>query len=566
MKRTITLLTFALALTSAWASVLINETNFPDENLRNLATEHDADENGVLSDDELAEITEIHAGDIMNLKGAEHFKNLDNICLWYGSTENPSIASIDPSLFPKLNFFSLSDCSGVTSLDFSKNPLLKNFELLRCPNVSTLKLPASVEFIGLDGAKSLTSFDVSRLPKLEQFNMWNSGITDLDFSNHPAVSHIGITGNEDEKQQLNSLNLTNCAALENIDIRYTTIKSLTMKHLSIVRSLRMHHNDVTSTTIEDCAELMDITCDQNVLGTLYLKDNPWLQSVNTENNQLQVLIADNCPKLGRVQAFNNKLMWLDLKDVKKAENVEESMLQLDNQQPAVQAVKISPTEVGLRVHERFDVSRVLNLRAKGISQTPKEIFVDGIRYFVFYNNGPDTPNLVGSDCFYEYETKWPYAWMDGNSKDNNLPVTLNVASWTKHPARIWLASNDTVKGEVGAALVPPVVNRSQDYDGKLSYRSSNTSVVTVDENSNLTAVGEGTAIITITGAETDYRLAPSAISYVVEVLEATAIRSANLLNGEVKSSNEQWYDLQGRRVDSVKRGLYVKAGKTVLVR
>ena len=566
MKRTITLLTLGLVLMSARASVAINATNFPDENLRNLATEYDADENGVLSDDELAEITEIHAGDIYNLKGAEHFKNLDYICLWYGSTENPSIASINPSLFPKLNFFSLSDCSGVTSLDFSKNPLLTEFELSRCPNVSTLKLPASVEQVGLDGAKSLTALDVSQLPKLRQFFMINSGVTDLNFSANPVLSSIGITGVEDEKQVLNTVNLTNCDGLENIDIRYTTITTLTMKHLPIVRSLMMLYNDITSTTIEDCAEFNDITCNDNVLGTLCLKDNPLLGTINTEDNQLQVLIADNCPKLGRVQAFNNKLMWLDLKDAVKPENIEESYLKLDNQQPIVQAVKISPTEVGLRVHERLDVSRVLNLRAKGIAQTPKEIFVDGIRYFVFYNNGPDTPNLVGSDCFYEYETKWPYAWMDGNSKDNNLPVTLNVASWTKHPARIWLASNDTVKGEVGAALVPPVVNRSQDYDGKLSYRSSNTSVVTVDENGSLTAVGEGTAIITITGAETDYRLAPSAISYVVEVLEATAIRSANLLNGEVKSSNEQWYDLQGRRVDSVKRGLYVKAGKTVLVR
>jgi len=79
-------------------------------------------------------------------------------------------------------------------------------------------------------------------------------------------------------------------------------------------------------------------------------------------------------------------------------------------------------EVGLRVHDRLDVSRVLNLRAKGIAQIPKEIFVDGIRYFVFYDNGPDTPNLVGSDCGYEYETKWPYAWQEFNSKDNNLPV------------------------------------------------------------------------------------------------------------------------------------------------
>lgn len=516
MKRTITLLTFALALTSAWASVLINETNFPDENLRNLATEHDADENGVLSDDELAEITEIR-GEIMNLKGAEHFKNVDNICLWYGSTENPSIASIDPSLFPKLNFFSLSDCSGVTSLDFSKNPLLTEFELLRCPNVSSLKLPASVEQVGLDGAKSLTALDVSQLPKLRQFFMINSGVTDLNFSANPVLSSIGITGVEDEKQVLNTVNLTNCDGLENIDIRYTTITTLTMKHLPIVRSLMMLYNDITSTTIEDCAEFNDITCNDNVLGTLLLKDNPLLQTIKTENNRLQMLIADNCPKLGHVQAYNNKLMWLDLKDVVKDENNEETMLKLDDQHPDVVAWKISTTEVGLLVHERFDVSRVLNLKAKGMSMTPKEITVDGIRYFVIYNNGPDVASLVGSKGnAYEYVTRWPYTWTDGNSKDNNLPVTLNVTSWKKPASWIKLSAS-SIESLWKDPIASPTVSRSQDYDGKLSYKSSNADVVTVDASGVLTPKGPGSAVITVVGAETDYRTAPSPVSYSVTI-------------------------------------------------
>ena len=538
----------ALALTGARASVVINETNFPDENLRFVASQYDADEDGTLSDDELAEITEINAGYIMNLKGAEHFKNLDFLCLYYGSDENPSITSINLSLFPKLYRFSLQDCSGVTSLDFSKNPLLTEFELLRCPNVSSLKLPASVEQVGLDGAKSLTTLDVSQLPKLRQFFMINSGVTDLNFSANPVLGSIGITGGEDEKQVLNTVNLTNCDGLENIDIRYTTITTLTMRHLPIVRSLMMLNNDITSTTIEDCAEFNDITCNDNVLGTLCLKDNPLLGTINTEDNQLQVLIADNCPKLGRVQAFNNKLMWLDLKDAVKPENIEESCLKLDNQQPVVQAVKISPTEVGLRVHERLDVSRVKNLKVKGQAMEPKEIFVDNIRYFVIYNDGPSVASLVGATgTGYEYDTKWPFPWIDGNSKDNNLPVTLNVASWTKHPSWIRIDGETTITGEEGGTLIAPTVLRSQDYDGKLTWRSSNEEVVKVNaETGELTIVGVGKAYITISGAETDYRLAPSSIVYFVEITESTGI---NKLSNS-KSSNSKSYDLQGRPLRS----------------
>lgn len=562
MKKIFTLAMLTIALTGARASVVINETNFPDENLRFVASQYDADENGTLSDDELAEITEINAGYIMNLKGAEHFKNLDFLCLYYGSDENPSITSINLSLFPKLYRFSLQDCAGVTSLDFSKNPLLTEFELLRCPNVSSLKLPASVEQVGLDGAKSLTALDVSQLPKLRQFFMINSGVTDLNFSANPVLSSIGITGVEDEKQVLNSVNLTNCDGLENIDIRYTTITTLTMKHLPIVRSLMMLYNDITSTTIEDCAEFNDITCNDNVLGTLCLKDNPLLGTINTEDNQLQVLIADNCPKLGRVQAFNNKLMWLDLKDAVKPENVEESCLKLDNQQPVVQAVKISPTEVGLRVHERLDVSRVKNLKAKGQTMEPKEIYVDNIRYFVIYNDGPSVASLVGATgTGYEYDTKWPFPWMDGNSKDNHLPVTLNVASWTKHPSWIRIDGETTITAEEGTTMAALPVLRSQDYNGKLTWRSSNEDVVKVDaETGAMTFVAQGTAYITVTGAETDYRLAPLSTGYSVVVTENTAVGA--IVSSPSSSSNA--FDLQGRRVNNSSKGVVIVDRKKVM--
>lgn len=556
----LSLAAFVLTLTSAQAIVVINETNFPDEALRNYASQYDEDGNGTLSDAELATITSINASGILNLKGAEHFTNLEELHLW-GYSEEQSIRQIDPSVFPKLYRFTLGDCNGVTALDFSKNTMFEQIELSRCSNVQALSLPTSVKEIHLYGTPKLTALDVSKLTNLTGLWMQHTGITDLDFSNHPAIQLVSILGEEDAVDKMNSLNLQNCATLENVDVRYTTIKSLSMKHLPIVRTLMMLNNDITTITIDDCEEFNDITCDHNVLGTLSLTNNPALRAVNCEDNRLQVLIADNCPVLGQVQAFNNRLMWLDLKDVVKG-NVDESTLKLDNQQPTVQAVKLSPTETGLRVHERLDVSRVLNLRAKGIAQTPKEVFVDGIRYFVFYDNGPDTPNLVGSDCGYEYDTRWPYPWQEGNSTDNRLPVTLNVTSWTKHQAFLTLSQN-RIEGRYGEpAPAAPTVTRSQDYDGKIMFSSSNEKVVKVNvETGELTVVGAGTAIISVSGAETDYRLAPVTKTYTVWIDKATPVfsfekaavtanlgaavpankLSVGLYNGEVQytSSDEQ---------------------------
>ena len=520
----LSLAAFVLSLTNAQASVVINETNLPDEALRNYASQYDEDGNGTLSDAELATITSINASGILNLKGAEHFTNLEELHLW-GYSEEQSIRQIDPSVFPKLYRFTLQECHGVTALDFSKNTMFEQIELSYSPNVQALSLPASVKEIHLNGTPKLTALDVSQLTNLTGLWLQHTGITDLDFSNHPAIQLVSILGEEDAVDKMNSLNLQNCATLENVDIRYTTIKSLSMKHLPIVRTLMMLNNDITTITIDDCEEFNDITCDHNVLGTLSLTNNPQLRAVNCEDNRLQVLIADNCPVLGQVQVFNNRLMWLDLKDVVKG-NVDESTLKLDNQQPTVQAVKLSPTETGLRVHERLDISRVLNLRAKGIAQTPKEIFVDGIRYFVFYDNGPDTPNLVGSDCGYEYATRWPYPWQEGNSTDNRLPVTLNVTSWTKHQAFLTLSQN-RIEGRYGEpAPAAPTVTRSQDYDGKIMFSSSNEKVVKVNvETGELTVVGAGTAIISVSGAETDYRLAPVTKTYTVWIDKVTPVFS-----------------------------------------
>ena len=520
----LSLAAFVLTLTSAQASVVINETNFPDEALRNYASQYDEDGNGTLSDSELATITIINASGILNLKGAEHFTNLEELHLW-GYSEEESILDIDPSMFPKLYRFTLGDCNGVTALDFSKNTMFGQIELSHCSNVQALSLPTSVKEIQLYGTPKLKALDVNKLTNLTGLWLQHTGITDLDLSNHPAIQLVSIQGEEDAVDKMNSLNLQNCATLVNVDVRYTTIKSLSMKHLPIVRTLMMLNNDITTITIDDCEEFNDITCDHNVLVTLSLTNNPQLRAVNCEDNRLQVLIADNCPVLGRVQAFNNRLMWLDLKDVVKG-NVDESTLKLDNQQPTVQAVKLSPTETGLRVHERLDVSRVLNLRAKGIAQTPREIFVDGIRYFVFYDNGPDTPNLVGSDCGYEYATRWPYPWQEGNSTDNRLLVTLNVTSWTKHQAFLTLSQN-RIEGRYGEpAPAAPTVTRSQDYDGKIMFSSSNEKVVKVNvETGELTVVGAGTAIISVSGAETDYRLAPVTKTYTVWIDKATPVFS-----------------------------------------
>ena len=528
MKKTLlTLAMLALALTGTQAGVVINSTNFPDENFRaQVAEAFDSDGDGTISDEEMEANGGHHNFDrVSNLKGIELLTSITELQIINYPGE-PGITTFDYAL-PNLLWLEFQDQVGtLTTVDASKCTNLESFGVIENPaGLSTLKLPSSLKSLNLCYAPLIKTFDPKQFPNLQTMSLLgNTGITDLDFSGHKSIQNISVVG-YDKPYQLNSLNMVNCPELTNIDIKVCTIKSLTFKSLPEMLSILVYESDITNMLVDDLSQLGSIEAHNNVLGTLTLNNLPAIYGLSCESNKLQTLIIDKCPGMNGINAEHNRLMWLDLQDVKK-NGTDENSLKIDDQQPTVQAVKISPTETGLLVHERFDVSRVLNLRAKGLAMTPKEIFVDGIRYFVFYNNGPDTPNLVGSDCGYEYETKWPYPWVDGNTKDNNLPVTLNVASWTKHQAFLTL-SESRVEGKYGEpAPAAPTVTRSQDYDGKITFSSSDESVVKVDPDTGvLTVTGAGTAIISVKGAETDYRLAPATKTYTVFIDKARPVFS-----------------------------------------
>ena len=565
MKRhLLTVVAFGLTLTSAQASVVINSTNFPDENFRaQVAEAFDSDGDGTISDEEMEANGGHHNFDrVSNLKGIELLTSITELQI-INYPDEPGLTTFDYEL-PNLHWLEFQDQVGsLTTVDATKCTNLEDFGVIENPaGLSTLKLPSSLKSLNLCYAPLIKTFDPKQFPNLQTMSLLgNTGITDLDFSNHKSIQNISVVG-YDEPYQLNSLNMVNCPELTNIDIMVCTIKSLTFKSLPEMLSILVYESDITNMLVDDLSQLGSIEANNNVLSTLTLNNLPAIYGLSCESNKLQTLIIDKCPGMNGINAEHNRLMWLDLKDVVKG-NVDESTLKLDNQQPSVQAVKLSPTETGLRVHERLDVGRVLNLRAKGIAQTPKEVTVDGIRYFVFYDNGPDTPNLVGSDCSYEYDTKWPYPWMEGNTKDNRLPVTLNVTSWTKHPSWIRIDGETTITTEVGNIVPTPTIIRSQDYDGQLTWKSSNEDVVRVNAGTGeLSIVGPGTATITISGEETDYRLAPPSVTLMVTVSSPTAIdHHATTLHQQPSPS----YDLQGRKVDwqAARKGVYIVGGKKV---
>ena len=528
MKRhLLTLVAFGLTLTSAQASVAINSTNFPDENfLWEVEHNWDIDQDGVLSDEEIAEREDAVLYGVTNFKGIEYFYHIKTLIISGLNSDGNPVSNLDLTKFTKLERVEISDYPDITSLDFTNSPHLTSLYINTMSGLTTVQIPASMEYLIMYWCAKLTTVNLDACRNnLIELHMQDVAIKDVDVSNFKKLHRIYIRGNDAENiYKMNSLNISGCNELWSIEVTWTDIETLTIKDLPAFMEANVSNNDIRKLTVENCPELLFLDCQDNKLPELHIKKCDKFLRIFANNNYMRTLIIDESP-LDEVEAADNLLMWLDLsKVVFEKDRLQDAQapIKVNNQTPAVQAVKLSPTETGLLVHERFDVSRVLNLRAKGIAQTPRETTVDGIRYFVFYDNGPDTPNLVGSDCFYEYDTKWPYPWIEGNSKDNNLPVTLNVTSWTKHQAFLTLSQNRVEGGYGEPAPAAPTVTRSQDYDGRITFSSSNERVVKVNaETGELTVVGAGTAIISVSGAETDYRLAPATKTYTVFIDKAT---------------------------------------------
>lgn len=470
-----------------------------------------------------------NCADVLNFKGLELFP-ITHLNIYYTWIEENPLASvvktIDLSMLPDLEGLFIYDVLGLETLNISHNNKLTSLRLSYCPALKDIKWSSSLESLDIQDLQSLSSINGSEMPNLRSLvsssHAQVSSVENFNFTGHQNIESIDIHGNDEFTHNLNTFHVENCPNPTYLEVNYSTVQDFTMKNLPGFEYFSIKNTTAENVNIQECPELRRVLCEENELGTLQLSNNPKLWDVDCHDNKLKTLIADNCPSMESVWAWDNQLMWLDMKDVEKSiyhnEDTEGNPdFMLDNQNPSVQAVKISPTEVGLRVHSRLDVSRVLNLKAKGMAMEPKEIFVDGIRYFVIYNNGPQVESLVHAEgCSYQYDTKWPYPYVEGNSADNLLPVTYHVDSWTKHPASLRVDPT-IVKGVYGQpAPVAPTVPRSQDYDGKISFRSSNEKVVKVDaETGVLTVMGAGTATISISGVGTDYRLAPTTISYTV---------------------------------------------------
>ncbi len=188
--------------------VAIDETNFPDGTFRQYVLDKfDADDNGALSEKEIASVTRIEVGvkSITSLKGVEYFTALTSLNCGYNK-----LSSLDVSNNKSLKYLHCG-YNQLTNLDISNNT---NLTELYCYNnqLTSLDVSKNVNLKILEcGSNMLTEIDLSNNAALESFSCYGAQLTVLDLSKNTALTYLNCSNN-----RLTSLDLSKNTALKKL--------------------------------------------------------------------------------------------------------------------------------------------------------------------------------------------------------------------------------------------------------------------------------------------------------------------------------------------------------------
>ena len=260
------------------ADVKINETTFPDSNFRNwvLSQEYGAD--GVLTDEELKNVTSLnvrHVG-IYDLRGIEYFTSL-KVLICVGN----QLTTLDVSGCTELDTLA---CSGnqLTALNVSMNTKLISLECYS-NQLSTLDLSKNTALRRIHcNNNQLTTLDVSKNTALTLLQCSTNLLTTLDLTKNSALKYLSCTDNK-----LTTLHVSNNKSLESITCFHNQLTSLDVSGCSALKTLSCSYNQLTTLDLSGCFALEELGCNDNQLTTLDLSENTALTTLFCYQNQIK---------------------------------------------------------------------------------------------------------------------------------------------------------------------------------------------------------------------------------------------------------------------------------------
>ena len=301
---------------SAFADVVINEKNFPDENFRKYLLEQDYGKDGVITDEEIAGITSIYVGSkqISTLEGIRFFTALTVLDCY-----NNKLTTLDLSNFASLETLSCGS-DQLTTLDVSGCTALR---YLFCEDGPSTELNVSgctaLEVLFCE-ITPLTNLDVSGCTALTDLLFDERKVETLDISG-TAIKSINIytpptidPSMVHTPRPIRTIKAVGCTALERLTCKNTHLTSLDVSGCTALTDLSCENNQLTSLDVSGCTALTDLRCENNQLTSLDLSNYAALGFLYCYNNQLESLYLSGCTALHTLWCYNNQLTNLDVSD------------------------------------------------------------------------------------------------------------------------------------------------------------------------------------------------------------------------------------------------------------
>jgi Bacterial surface proteins containing Ig-like domains len=397
----------------------------------------------------------------------------------------------------------------------------------------------------------LTALDILDPVNLQLLACGNNQLTTLDVSSCSKLTYIDCSNN-----QLATLDVTSCPLLQKLSCSNNQLTTLDVTKNTLLQELKCNTNQLPTLDLSKCTQLQTLHCYDNQLATLDISGSAPLYYLSCNNNQLTALDLSNFPALRYLYCHSNQLSTLNLSGC-----TDLYIMQAHNQSIFVLAsdgVYKNPIEYTLPDNSSENI-KIDDIAYATDDDLPNPLSGDTVDFTTDYKTSNENSNVFsGTIIMYASVTgvilnKTEISIEIGNTETLIATVTPDNAN----NAIIWNSSDETIATVNASGLVTAVaqgtatitvttvygdftdtcevtvtqpvtgvaINKSEitlavgtnetlmaiitpdNADNKeVIWNSGNESVATISTDGLVTAVAQGTAIITVTtvdGAFTD---------------------------------------------------------------
>ena len=376
--------------------IAIDEANFPDENFRNWILAQDYGKDYVLSDEDVAAVTEMNVSDkgIASMQGIEFFTSLTELQCYGNEIRGESMETLINSLPDK------TDTAG--NLYVYKDETPEGNEIAPAQVTAAKAKKWNVKWWGKAANGSSKWID------FELISINEANFPDANFRNYVLAQSYGADG-----------------IITNLEI-------------SAVKEMPVYSKEIANLKgIEFFTALTYLSCSNNQLTTLDVSMNTELTTLQCDGNQLTALDVSKNTKLGNLRCEDNQLTALNL-----SKNTELKKLSCGANQLTTLDVSKNTALEELRCYQNAICGAEMNALVNGLCD--RRSSSEG-KLYVYSNETPTGNEILVVQVNAAKDKNWKVLKMDGGDwvdYEGEPALTIDETNFPDENFRNWILGQD----------------------------------------------------------------------------------------------------------------------------